>query len=323
MTLDGVCRGALVWNAQHGKTMVWAKQTILATGGAGQLYRETTNPEVATGDGMALAYRAGAELRDMEFMQFHPTVLYIAGGSRSLISEAVRGEGAWLVDRHGHRFMTDYDPRGELAPRDVVSLAIVSQMEKTRHPNVYLELNHLDPAKVRARFPGIAAVCAEFDLDITRDRIPVRPGAHYMMGGVTVDLEGRTTLPRPLGGGRSDRQRPARGQPPGLQQPAGGAGVRRACRRRGLAGRRRAARRLHRLGRREPAGRNARRAAEPGRHPQLAAKPDVAQHGRPARRRRARPRPSRASTTGAATCCRGSSPIRRAGNCRTCSARRG
>ncbi len=96
--------------------MVWAKQTILATGGAGQLYRETTNPEVATGDGMALAYRAGAELRDMEFMQFHPTVLYIAGGSRSLISEALRGEGAWLVDRNGRRFMTDYDPRGELRP---------------------------------------------------------------------------------------------------------------------------------------------------------------------------------------------------------------
>ncbi len=175
--------------------MIWAKQTILATGGAGQLYRETTNPAVATGDGLALAYRAGAELRDMEFMQFHPTVLYIAGGSRSLISEAVRGEGAWLVDRHGRRFMPDYDPRGELAPRDVVSLAIVNQMEKTRHPNVYLELNRLDPARVLARFPGIAAVCAEFDLDITRDRIPVRPGAHYMVGGVTVDLEGRTTLP--------------------------------------------------------------------------------------------------------------------------------
>ena len=148
LTIDGVCRGALVWNGRHGKTMVWAKQTILATGGAGQLYRETTNPEVATGDGMALAYRAGAELRDLEFMQFHPTVLYIAGGSRSLISEAVRGEGAWLVDRYGHRFMTDYDPRGELAPRDVVSLAIVSQMEKTRHPNVYLDLT---PSRRRPR----------------------------------------------------------------------------------------------------------------------------------------------------------------------------
>jgi len=201
LTQEGVCRGALVWNSQHGKTMVWAKQTILATGGAGQLYRETTNPQVATGDGMAIAYRAGAELRDMEFMQFHPTVLYIAGGSRHLISEATRGEGAWLVDRHGRRFMTDYDPRGELAPRDVVSLAIVSQMERTKHPNVYLDMTHLDPERVRSRFPGIAAVCAEFDLDITRDRIPVRPGAHYMMGGVTVDPFGRTTIPGLWGAG--------------------------------------------------------------------------------------------------------------------------
>jgi L-aspartate oxidase len=195
LTCENVCRGALVWNARHGKTMIWAKQTILATGGAGQLYRETTNPEVATGDGMALAYRAGAELRDLEFVQFHPTVLYIAGGSRHLISEATRGEGAWLIDRHGHRFMADYDSRGELAPRDVVSLAIVSQMEKTRHPNVYLDMTHIDSARVLSRFPGIAGVCAEFGLDITKDRIPVRPGAHYMMGGVIVDLEGRTTLP--------------------------------------------------------------------------------------------------------------------------------
>jgi L-aspartate oxidase len=195
ITHEGTCRGALVWNRQHGKTLVWAKQTILATGGAGQLYRETTNPDVATGDGMAAAYRAGAELRDMEFMQFHPTVLYIAGSSRDLITEAMRGEGAYLVDRAGHRFMPDYDPRAELAPRDVVSSAIVSQMEKTRHPNVYLTLTHLDAQRIRARFPGIAAICAKFNLDITRDRIPVRPGAHYMMGGVTVDLEGRTTVP--------------------------------------------------------------------------------------------------------------------------------
>jgi len=195
VTHDGSCRGALVWNRQHGKTLIWAKQAILCTGGAGQVYRETTNPEGATGDGMALAYRAGAELRDMEFMQFHPTVLYIAGSSRDLITEAMRGEGAHLVDRFGRRFMADYDPRGELAPRDVVSWAIVSQMEKTRHPNVYLTLTHLDPVRVRARFPGIAAICAKFDLDLARDRIPVRPGAHYMMGGVTVDREGRTTVP--------------------------------------------------------------------------------------------------------------------------------
>jgi L-aspartate oxidase len=195
LTFEGTCRGALVWNLQHGKTMVWAKQTILCTGGAGQLYRETTNCEAATGDGIAIAYRAGAELRDLEFVQFHPTVLYIAGSSRNLISEATRGEGAYLVDRYGHRFMCDCDPQAELAPRDVVCNAIVSQMERTQHPNVYLDMTHLDPQQVRARFPGIVATCAEFELDITRDRIPVRPGAHYTMGGVTVDGEGRTTLP--------------------------------------------------------------------------------------------------------------------------------
>ncbi|MGB9687248.1 L-aspartate oxidase [Thermogutta sp.] len=195
LTWEGRCRGAMVWNHRHGRTLVWAKQTILASGGCGQLYRETTNPETATGDGMAMAFRAGAELRDLEFMQFHPTVLYIAGSARHLITEAMRGEGARLVDRHGHRFMFDYDPRGELAPRDVVSSAIVAQMEKTRHPCVYLDLTHLDAAQIRARFPGITKICEEFRLDLSRDRIPVRPGAHYMMGGVTVDLEGRTTVP--------------------------------------------------------------------------------------------------------------------------------
>lgn len=196
LTWEGECRGALVWNAKHGKTFVWAKQTILCTGGAGQIYRETTNPPVATADGHAIAYRAGAELRDMEFMQFHPTVLYIAGSSRNLITEAIRGAGGRLIDRFGHRFMPEYDERAELAPRDVVSRAIVLQMEKTRHPNVYLDVSHLDPVQTRSRFPGIAAICAEFGLDLTRDRIPVRPGAHYMIGGVTIDSQGRSTLPR-------------------------------------------------------------------------------------------------------------------------------
>jgi L-aspartate oxidase len=195
LTDQGACRGALVWSRSHGKTLIWAKQTVLATGGTGQIYRETTNPDVATGDGMAIAYRAGAELRDVEFIQFHPTVLYIAGSSRHLITEAMRGEGAHLIDRHGHRFMPDFDDRAELAPRDVVSWAIVAQMERTRHPNVYLDLTHLDADRVRRRFPGIAAICEKFGLDITRDRIPVRPGAHYMMGGVTIDAECRTTLP--------------------------------------------------------------------------------------------------------------------------------
>ena len=192
---EGQCRGALVWSRGHGKTLVWARRTILATGGAGQIYRESTNPEGAVGDGMALAWRAGCELRDMEFMQFHPTVLYIAGGSRSLITEAVRGAGAWLVDRDGHRFMPDFDPRAELAPRDVVSRAITEVMARTHHSNVYLDLSHLDPVEVLARFPGMAQICAKFGLDLARDRIPVRPGAHYMVGGATVDDHGRTTLP--------------------------------------------------------------------------------------------------------------------------------
>jgi L-aspartate oxidase len=195
LTYEGRCRGALVWNARHGRTFIWAKQTILCTGGAGQIYRETTNPEVATGDGHALAYRAGAELRDMEFMQFHPTVLYIAGGSRSLITEAMRGEGARLIDSTGRRFMPDYDSRAELAPRDVVSQAIVTQMDKTRQPSVFLDLSHLEADRVRQRFPGIARTCAEFGIDIATDPIPVRPGAHYMIGGVTVDHDGRTTVP--------------------------------------------------------------------------------------------------------------------------------
>jgi L-aspartate oxidase len=195
LTHEGACRGAIV-ATQHGeKMLLWARQTILATGGCGQIYRESTNPLVATGDGHAMAYRAGAQLRDMEFVQFHPTVLYIAGGSRSLITEAVRGEGGWLVDREGVRFMPQYDPRAELAPRDVVSQAIVSQMAKTRHPCVYLDVTHLDPQFVLKRFPGIAAACKAFGIDITRDKIPVRPGAHYMIGGVTVDLEGRTSIP--------------------------------------------------------------------------------------------------------------------------------
>jgi L-aspartate oxidase len=189
------CVGALVRRGRGGRLLIWAKQTILASGGAGMVYRETTNPPVATGDGMAAGYRAGAELRDMEFMQFHPTVLYVAGSGRHLISEAVRGEGAYLRDKNGVRFMPEEDPRAELATRDVVARAIVRRMEKTQHPCVYLDLSHLDPARVRAHFPGIDKVCREFGLDITTDLIPVRPGAHYMIGGVTVDAHGRTTLP--------------------------------------------------------------------------------------------------------------------------------
>lgn len=195
LTHEGRCVGAVVWRPGQGKLLIWAKQTILASGGVGMVYRETTNPPVATGDGMAAAYRAGAQLRDMEFMQFHPTVLYVAGSSRFLISEAVRGEGAYLRDKHMERFMLKVDTRAELAPRDVVAQAIVRCMERTRHPNVYLDLRHLDPALVRRRFPGIDKVCRGFGLNITTDLIPIRPGAHYMIGGVMVDEHGQTTLP--------------------------------------------------------------------------------------------------------------------------------
>ena len=195
LTHDGRCRGALVWDRRRGPALVWARAVVLATGGAGALYRESTNPAIATADGHALAYRAGAELRDMEFMQFHPTVLYIAGSSRHLLTEALRGEGAYLRDRNGHRFMPDYHPLAELAPRDDVSRAITEQMAKTRHPCVYLDLSHLDSAYILRRFPGIDQLCRGFDLDVSRDLIPVRPGAHYMIGGVTIDPNARTTLP--------------------------------------------------------------------------------------------------------------------------------
>jgi L-aspartate oxidase len=195
MTQDGRCCGAVAHRPGIGTILIGARHVVLASGGCGMVYRETTNPPVATGDGMAAAFRAGATLRDMEFMQFHPTILYVAGSARFLVSEAVRGEGAYLRDVLGRRFMPDADPRAELAPRDIVSRAIFHTMEATQHPNVYLDLSHLDPGLVQHRFPGIGRVCRGFGLDISKDRIPVRPGAHYMIGGVTVDRHGRTSLP--------------------------------------------------------------------------------------------------------------------------------
>jgi L-aspartate oxidase len=192
MTLDGVCIGAVAFHEQHGHQLIWAKQTILASGGCGQLWRETTNPSVATGDGIAAAYRAQASLCNMEMVQFHPTTLYVAGAGRALISEAVRGEGAHLVDRAGNRFMQDYDPVGELAPRDIVSRAIHSHLDATRSNCVYLDVRQI--RGFRERFPYIAQLCADFDIDVTRDLIPVRPTAHYMIGGVDVALNGSTSV---------------------------------------------------------------------------------------------------------------------------------
>lgn len=194
LTHEGCCVGALVSSVHGERLMIWSKQTILASGGCGRIYRESTNSPIATGDGMAAAFRAGARLRDMEFMQFHPTVLYVAGSSRSLISEAVRGEGAFLRDKDGDRFMLAEDSRAERATRDIVARAIFRAMNRTQHPNVYLDLRHLNADHVHMRFPGIARACHEFDLDIARDLIPVRPGAHYTIGGVAVDPNGRTSL---------------------------------------------------------------------------------------------------------------------------------
>lgn len=188
------CMGIIGRNSRGDSQIIWAARTILATGGAGRLYRETTNPEVATGDGIAMAFRAGAVLRDLEFVQFHPTTLYIAGATRALITETLRGEGAVLVDNKGHKFMKDYHEAAELAPRDVVSRAILSQMRKTESTNVYLDVRHFDKVYFAKRFPFINELLNSFDIDITKDLIPVRPSAHYMIGGVKTDSSGKTNI---------------------------------------------------------------------------------------------------------------------------------
>lgn len=192
---NGRVSGALTWHPRFGLQLIRAGATLLATGGAGQVYRETTNPRVATGDGLAMAWRAGAVLADLEFMQFHPTTLYIAGAHRALISEAVRGEGAYLVDRAGERFMVSRHPMAELAARDVVSRAIVEHLAETNESHVYLDARHLGSERFRTRFPGLARMLDGFALDAGKDLIPVHPAAHYMIGGVVTDERGRTNLP--------------------------------------------------------------------------------------------------------------------------------
>ncbi len=188
------CIGAITHHPRYGLQVIWAKATILASGGCGQLYRETTNAGAATGDGLALAYRAGAVLADMAFVQFHPTTLYVAGAARSLISEAVRGEGATLIDRNGYRFMPDYDQRAELAPRDVVSRAILAQIAKTNFTHAYLDCRSIGRERFAKRFPGISAVLDKFGIDPGTDPVPIHPSAHYMIGGVRVDSLGRTNI---------------------------------------------------------------------------------------------------------------------------------
>jgi L-aspartate oxidase len=187
------CVGAKFTN-ESGPHEVHAATVLLATGGAGQVFQETTNPPIATGDGVMLAWFAGARCTDLEFVQFHPTALDVPGAPRFLLSEALRGEGARLLNADGDRFMTNYEPAGELASRDLVSRAIVREQMRTNSP-VYLSMAHLDADWVRKRFPTIAGACRSVNLDLGTDRIPVGPAAHYVMGGVETDLWGRTTLP--------------------------------------------------------------------------------------------------------------------------------
>jgi L-aspartate oxidase len=190
----GRCAGVRFLLPGGGEGRVRARAVLLATGGAGHVYRETTNPAVATGDGIAIAYRAGARVSDLEFVQFHPTALDVPHAPRFLLSEALRGEGARLVNDDGEPFMAREDPLGDLAPRDRVARAIAKEALRTGRP-ISLTLQHLDAQFVHDRFPEISAACRQAGLDLARDRIPVGPAAHYMMGGVWTDLSARTTVP--------------------------------------------------------------------------------------------------------------------------------
>jgi L-aspartate oxidase len=193
---DGRCAGVTYVDPSESLLCeMRARAVVLATGGAGQLFAQTTNPDVATGDGMAMAFEAGAVLSDLEFVQFHPTVLSAPETPRFLLSEAMRGEGGRLRNENGETFMQRYDARAELAPRDVVSRSIVEEMKRTGGRRVFLDLTHLDGKFLRQRFPKIYDTCLRYGFDITRDLLPVSPAAHYIMGGVRTDIEGRTSLP--------------------------------------------------------------------------------------------------------------------------------
>jgi L-aspartate oxidase len=194
----GEVRGIHLIDEAGSHQSISASAVLLASGGLGQLYRNTTNPSVATGDGIAMAFRAGAEISDIEFIQFHPTALYLKNAPRFLLSEALRGEGAYLRNNEKARFMANYHELAELAPRDVVARAIVHELSVSRaeNPAVYLDLTHLEAARIKERFPRIYSTCLQYNIDITADLIPIHPAAHYSMGGIRTDMDGRTSVKR-------------------------------------------------------------------------------------------------------------------------------
>ena len=195
LDLNGAAHGVCVFQEETGKHLnLHARGVLLATGGLGRVFLETTNPDVATGDGVAAAYRAGAEIRDIEFVQFHPTALHLSGAPRFLLSEALRGEGAYLLNQDGERFMERYHPLKELAPRDVVSRSIVTEAARTGEDHVLIDLRHLTNLDIPHRFPRILETCMHYGIDLRVQPAPVYPAAHYAMGGVLTDLYGRTSI---------------------------------------------------------------------------------------------------------------------------------
>lgn len=196
MSPGGECLGALVKPLGQSPRTILAKETFLATGGMGELFLHTSNPPEAQGDGTAIAARAGAKIENLEYMQFHPTTLYIPGERRFLLTEALRGDGAILRDHNGRAFASDYHPMADLAPRDIVSRMILFEMKKSNQPHMWLDISHMDSEYLAERFPTIYQHCLERGLDFTKEPLPVVPAAHYSCGGITVDTKGRTTIPR-------------------------------------------------------------------------------------------------------------------------------